>query len=60
MLFNTKNTDTVYGKTITGDVKHNLFINNKKQFPNDYGTGVVQVDNFENYVRQKVQAERLR
>ena len=39
--------------------KHNLFINNKKQYA-DHRTGTAQIDNFANYVRQKVQAERLR
>ncbi len=60
MFLNTIITDTVYGKTKTRDAKHRLFINNKNQYANDHRTGTAQIDNFENYFRQKVQAERLR
>ena len=60
MLLNTIITDTGYVKIITRDGKHNLFINNKKQYVNDHRIGAAQIDNFENYVRQEVQAERLR
>jgi len=60
MFLNTIITDTVYGKTKTRDVKHRLFINNKKQYANDHRTGTAQIENLENYFRQKVQAERLR
>ena len=60
MLLNYIGTGMIHGKMQARHETHHRIFNNKIQYVKDHRIGAAQIDNFENYVRQEVQAERLR